>query len=73
MPDSLTMEMLAGIIVAAIGGNEGVKHLIRTRKQRNGNGYVSKEFCNERTSNLKETIEDIQADVKTIIRTLHTP
>ena len=73
MPDSLTMEMLAVLVVAAIGGNEGVKHLIRSRKQRNGNGYVSKEFCNERTENIKDTVESIQADVKTILRTLHTP
>ena len=73
MPDSLTMEMLAAIVVAAIGGNEGVKYLIRSRKQRNGNGYVSKEFCNERTENMKETVDDIQADIKTILRTLHTP
>ena len=73
MPGSLSMEVLAGIIVAAIGGNEGVKHLIRTRKQRNGNGYVSKEFCNERTGNLKDTVEQIHQDVQTILRTLHTP
>ena len=71
MADSVSMEALAGILIAALGGNEGIKYIVKTRRQKNGNGYVSKEFCNERTGNIKETVESIQADVKIILKTLH--
>ena len=71
MADSVSMEALAGIIIAALGGSEGIKYIVKTRRQKNGNGYVSKEFCNERTGNIKETVESIQADVKIILKTLH--
>jgi len=71
MADSVSMEVLAGILIAALGGNEGIKYIVKTRRQKNGNGYVSKEFCNERTGNIKETVESIQADVKIILKTLH--
>jgi hypothetical protein len=71
MPDSMTMEAMVGVVIAALGGQEGIRYLAKVRKNRNGNGHVTKEFCNERTGNLKEMVETIQADVKELLQRPH--
>jgi hypothetical protein len=72
MPGSVSLEAMIGMIVAALGGQEGVRYLARARKNKNGNGHVTKEFFNERTGNLKEMVETIQADVKELLQRPHT-
>jgi hypothetical protein len=72
MPDSVIgIEKLIGTVVLALGGQEGIRQLIIARKRKNGNGHVTKEFCNERTGNLKEMVESIQADVKLLLQRPH--
>ena len=73
MPDSLGgIEKMIGAVVLALGGQEGIRHLVKTRKNKNGNSCVTKEFCNERTGNLKEMVESIQQDVKELLQRPHS-
>jgi hypothetical protein len=66
MADPVTLGELAVILLTAMGGREGIGYVL---KKRNGktNGYVTKEFCGERTHNLKELLDEVRDDVKKIL------
>ena len=73
MPDSLGgIEKMIGAVVLALGGQEGIRQLVKSRRNKNGNGLVTKEFCNERTGNIKEMVESIQRDVKELLQRPHS-
>jgi len=73
MPDSLGgIEKMIGAVVLALGGQEGIRQLVKAHRNKNGNGLVTKEFCNERTGNLKEMVESIQQDVKELLQRPHS-
>ena len=65
--EPVTLTELFAAIVAAIGGKEGIAYLINRRNNKNGTGYVTKEFCGERHSNVEKLLDEVRIDVKTLL------
>lgn len=63
--EPVTIEQFLTILIAALGGREGIKYLI---SKRNGkNGYVTEKFCKERHSHVEKLLDEVRKDVKLIL------
>lgn len=64
--EPVTIEQFLAILVAAMGGREGIKYFINKRNGKT-NGYVTKEFCGERHSHIEKLLDEVRSDVKKIL------
>ena len=63
MADPVTLQELGAALLAAIGGNEGLRYLFGKYKARNGSGHVTREFCGERHNDMNRRIGNLETQV----------
>jgi len=64
--EPVTVEQFLAIIIAALGGREGIKYLFNKRNGKE-NGYVTKELCGERYVNVVKLLDEVRSDIKTVL------
>lgn len=64
--EPVTIEQFLTILVAALGGREGIKYIL-SKRNNNKNGYVTEKFCKERHSHVEKLLDEVRKDVKLIL------